>query len=57
LFSLGSQRGEDSGSDLIWRVSGEWRVAQRLHLYAAYSAAQYDFGSSRGPSLGFKFQF
>lgn len=59
FFLFGSLRAnvDDSGSDLIWRVSAEWRAAQRLHLYAAYSDAHYDFGDSSGPSLGFKFQF
>jgi hypothetical protein len=58
-FVFGSERADfhDSGSDLIWRVSGEWRVAERLHLYGAYSEAHYSFGSSSGPSFGFKFQF
>ena len=56
---FGSQRVDfdDSGSDLIWRVSFEWRVATRFHLYAAYSDAHYDFGDSSSPSFGFKFQF
>ena len=58
-FIFGGARTDfhDSGSDLIWRVSGEWRVAPRLHLYAAYSAADYSFGDSSAPSFGFKFQF
>jgi hypothetical protein len=58
-FLFGSNRAQvhDSGSDLIWRINGEWRVAQRLHLYAAYSAAHYSFGDSSAPSFGFKFQF
>jgi hypothetical protein len=47
----------DSGSDFIWRVSVEWRLAQRFHLYAAYSDARYSFGDSSSPSFGFKFQF
>jgi hypothetical protein len=56
---FGSQRVDfdDSGSDLIWRVSVEWRLAQRFHLYGAYSDAHYDFGDSSGPSFGCKFQF
>ena len=56
---FGSERADvhDSGSDLIWRINGEWRVAERLHLYAAYSDAHYSFGDSSGPSFGFKFQF
>ena len=47
----------ESGSDLLWRLSLEWRVAKRMHLYAAYSDAHYDFGDSSTPSFGFKFQF
>jgi hypothetical protein len=47
----------DSGNDLIFRVSFEWRALQRLHLYAAYTEAHYDFGDSSAPSFGFKFQF
>lgn len=47
----------DSGNDLIYRVSFEWRALQRLHLYAAYTEAHYDFGDSSAPSFGFKFQF
>jgi hypothetical protein len=47
----------ESGSDLMFRVSFEWRVAQRLHLYAAYTEAHYDIGDSSAPSFGFKFQF
>jgi hypothetical protein len=47
----------DTGPDLIYRVSFEWRTLQRLHLYAAYTAAHYDFGDWSAPSLGFKFQF
>ena len=58
-FIFGSNRVDfhDSGSDLVWRINGEWRVAERLHLYAAYSAADYSFGESSAPSFGFKFQF
>jgi hypothetical protein len=58
-FIFGSARADfdDSGSDWIWRVSGEWRVAERLHLYGAYSEAHYGFGDSSGPSFGFKLQF
>lgn len=48
---------DDSGNDWILRVSLEWRVAQRLHLYGAYTEAHYDFGESTAPSFGFKFQF
>jgi hypothetical protein len=47
----------ESGNDWIFRVSLEWRVAQRLHLYGAYTEAHYDFGDSTAPSFGFKFQF
>lgn len=47
----------ESGNDWIFRVSAEWRVAQRLHLYGAYTEAHYDFGDSTAPSFGFKFQF
>jgi hypothetical protein len=47
----------ESGSDLMFRVSFEWRVAQRLHLYGAYTEAHYDIGDSSAPSFGFKFQF
>jgi hypothetical protein len=47
----------ESGNDLIFRVSLEWRVAQRLHLYGAYTEAHYDIGDSSAPSFGFKFQF
>ena len=56
---FGSVRGDidDSGNDLIWRISGEWRVLTRMHLYASYSEARYDFGDLTGPSFGFKFQF
>ena len=56
---FGSRRGDlnDSGSDLLWRVSGEARVATRMHLYAAYSEAGYDFGDSTRLSFGFKWQF
>lgn len=58
-FIFGSNRVDfhDSGSDLVWRINGEWRVAERLHLYAAYSQAHYSFGDSSGPSFGFNFQF
>ena len=47
----------ESGNDWIFRVSLEWRVAQRLHLYGAYTEGHYDFGESTAPSFGFKFQF
>ena len=47
----------DSGTDLIWRVSGEVRVATRTHLYLAYSAADYDFGDATRLSTGVKWQF
>jgi hypothetical protein len=57
IFGGGRADLHDSGSDLIWRINGEWRVAQRLNLYAAYSEARYSFGDSSGPSFGFKFQF
>jgi hypothetical protein len=58
FFFLGNRPDvDDSGSDLIWRVSVEWRLAQRFHLYGAYSDAHYEFGDSSGPSFGFKFQF
>jgi hypothetical protein len=57
IFGSGRAAFHDSGSDLIWRVSGEWRVGQRLHLYGAYSGAHYSFGESSGPSFGFQFQF
>jgi len=51
------QIADESGNDLIFRVSLEWRVAQRLHLYGAYTEAHYDIGDSTAPSFGFKFQF
>jgi len=56
---FGSSRAgvSDSGSDLMWRISGEVRVATRMHLYAAYSEASYDFGDSTRLSFGFKWQF
>jgi hypothetical protein len=56
---FGSQRVDfdDSGSDLMWRVSVEGRLTQRFHLYGAYSDAHYDFGDSSGLGFGFKFQF
>lgn len=57
IFGSGRPDFHDSGSDLMWRVSGEWRVGERLHLYGAYSEADYSFGDSSGPSFGFKFQF
>lgn len=62
FFFLPSQLGDrlgsvESGNDWIFRVSAEWRVTQRLHLYGAYTEAHYDFGDSTAPSLGFKFQF
>jgi hypothetical protein len=59
LFFLGSDRADfdSSGSDLVWRVSGEWRVAQRWYLCAAYSGAHYSFGDSYGLSVETKFEF
>jgi hypothetical protein len=62
LFFLPSQLADflgsvESGNDWIFRVSVEWRVAKRLHLYGAYTEAHYDFGDSTAPSFGFKFQF
>ena len=47
----------ETGNDWIFRVSAEWRIAQRLHLYGAYTEAHHDFGDSSAPSFGLKFQF
>jgi hypothetical protein len=57
FFGIPLLESDESGNDLIFRVSFEWRVAQRLHLYGAYTEAHYDFGDSTAPSFGFKFQF
>ena len=59
LFFLGGLRvdSDESGNDWIFRVSAEWRVAERLVLYGAYTELHYDFGESTAPSIGFKFQF
>jgi hypothetical protein len=59
IFSLGglSVASDEAGNDWIFRLSAEWRVAKRLHLYGAYTELHYDFGESTAPSLGFKFQF
>jgi len=58
-FIFGSSRRDvdDSGTDLMWRISGEVRVAQRMRLYGAYSAARYDFGDATRVSFGLKWQF
>ena len=47
----------ESGNDWIFRVSAEWRIAQRLHLYGAYTEVHDDFGNWSAPSFGLKFQF
>ena len=57
FFGVPPVGSDDSGNDWIFRVSLEWRVAQRLRLYGAFTEAHYDFGDSSAPSLGFKFQF
>jgi hypothetical protein len=59
ILFLGSERADfdSSGSDPIWRVSGEWRYAQRWSFCAAYSRGHYSFGESSGLSFETKFQF
>jgi hypothetical protein len=48
---------DDSGTDLMWRISGSVRVAMRARFYAAYSEADYDFGEATRLNLGIKWQF
>ena len=56
---FGSTRSDvdDAGNDLMWRITGDVRIATRMHLYGAYSAARYDFGDASRFSFGWKWQF
>jgi hypothetical protein len=57
LFFVPFARRTTSGSDLAWRLAGEYYFNQRLGAYFSYSGTRPDFGRFSLLSFGMKVQF
>jgi hypothetical protein len=57
LFFVPFARRSTSGTDVAWRLAGEYYFSRRFGAYFSYSSTRPDFGSFSLLSLGMKIQF
>jgi hypothetical protein len=46
-----------SGTDIVWRLAGEYLVGETFGIYFAYTRAEFDIGSTPAVSVGMRVQF
>jgi hypothetical protein len=57
LFLVPTARRTTSGTDVTWRLTGEYYFAPRFGVYFSYAETRPDFGNVSLPSFGLRVQF
>ena len=56
FFQPSSQR-STSGTDVVWRLAGEWLIGTTFGMYFSYTTAEFDVGNDSLGSVGMKVRF